>query len=166
MPKIWGFIKKHFLTKKFLSFGIIGVLNTGIHMLVYYLTFNNIEFEIFNSQINISLQLGAFWSNTIAFITASVFSYFANAIFTFKPKRKTTVQFSIVMIVYIVRLLTSSTLTSIFNTIAIQWFKFDYQANEILSLVAPLLASALLIPIAYFALDWVFKKTDTEKELI
>jgi putative flippase GtrA len=76
MPKIWGFIKKHFLTKKFLSFGIIGVLNTGIHMLVYYLTFNNIEFEIFNSQINISLQLGAFWSNTIAFITASVFSYF------------------------------------------------------------------------------------------
>jgi hypothetical protein len=70
------------------------------------------------------------------------------------------------MIVYIVRLLTSSTLTSIFNTIAIQWFKFDYQANEILSLVAPLLASALLIPIAYFALDWVFKKTDTEKELI
>ncbi len=157
MAKIWKFIKTHFLTKKFLTFGIIGVVNTGIHLVVYYLAYNIIlptENEI----------LLAFWSNTIAFVSASVFSYFANAIFTFKPKRKTTVQFSIVMLVFLLRWFISSSLTSLFDSIAINWLQFDYDAYSILSLVAPLFASALLIPIAYFALDWVFRKTDKEKE--
>ena len=156
MNKIWEFVKTHFLTKKFLTFGIIGVINTGIHLIVYYLAYNiilPIENEI----------LLAFWSNTVAFVSASIFSYFANAIFTFKPKRKSTVQFSIVMIVFLLRWFISSSLTSLFDSIAINWLQFDYEAHSILSLVAPLFASALLIPIAYFALDWVFRKTDKEK---
>ncbi len=151
MNKIWNFIKKHFLTKKFLTFGIIGVANTGIHMLVYYIFYN-------------PLDIGPFWSNTLAFITASVFSYFANAIFTFKPKKKSTVQFSVVMVVYLTRLLISSSLASLFDSMFINWFKIDYEASSLLSLLAPFLASALLIPIAYFALDWVFKKTDGSEE--
>ena len=150
MNKIWKFVKNNFLTKKFLTFGLIGVANTAIHMLVYYITYN-------------SFVLGPFWSNTLAFITASVFSYFANAIFTFKPKRKTTVQFSIVMFVYLTRLLISSGLTTLFDTLFLNTFNMDYSAYPMLELLAPLLASALLIPIAYFALDWVFKKTDTKK---
>ncbi|XMB71529.1 GtrA family protein [Mycoplasmatota bacterium WC30] len=151
MNKIWNFIKKHFLTKKFLTFGIIGVANTGIHMLVYYIFYNQ-------------LVIGPFWSNTLAFISASIFSYFANAILTFKPNKKSTVQFSIVMVVYLARLLISSSLTSLFDMIFINWFKINYDASSLLALLAPLLASALLIPIAYFALDWVFKKTDSSEE--
>ncbi len=157
MSKIWNFIKTHFLTKKFLTFGIIGVFNTGIHLLIYYL-FYNIIFT-FESEIS-----QAFWSNTIAFAGASTFSYFANAIFTFKPKRKSTVQFSIVILVFLARWFISSSLTSAFDSIAINWLKFNYETHKILSLVAPLFASALLIPIAYFALDWVFRKTDVKKE--
>ena len=153
MSKFWNLIKKYFLTKKFLTFGIIGVINTGIHLSVYYL-FYNIFFSIDN-------ELGlAFWSNTLAFASASTFSYFANAIFTFKPKRKSTVQFSIVMLVFLLRWFISSSLTSLFDSIGINWLNFDYEASSILSLAAPLLASGLLIPIAYFALDWVFRKTD------
>lgn len=159
MTKIWKFIKTHFLTRKFLTFGIIGVINTGIHLVVYYLAYN-IILPITNE------ILLAFWSNTIAFVSASVFSYFANAVFTFKPKRKTTVQFSIVMLVFLLRWFISSSLTSLFDSIAINWLHFDYDAHSILSLVAPLFASALLIPIAYFALDWVFRKTDKEKETV
>ncbi len=162
MTKIWMFIKTHFLTKKFLTFGLIGVANTGIHMLVYYLAYNAILINLFGLDINLSLELGPFWSNTIAFIIASVFSYFANAIFTFKPKRKSTVQFSVVMMVYALRLLISSSLTTLFDMIFINWFMIDYEVYNFFELLAPLLASALLIPIAYFALDWVFRRTDRE----
>lgn len=157
MNNIWNFIKKHFLTKKFLTFGIIGVINTGIHLLIYYL-FYNIIFP-FESEITL-----AFWSNTVAFIGASIFSYFANAIFTFKPKRKSTVQFSIVILVFLARWFISSSLASLFDSICINLLNFDYDKYHILSLIPPLFASALLIPIAYFALDWVFKKTDEKKD--
>lgn len=159
MTRIWDFVKTHFLTKKFLTFGIIGVANTGIHLLVYYLAYNNLI-------LTANLVVKAFWSNTIAFVAASIFSYFANAIFTFKPKRKSTTQFSVVMIVYLVRWFISSSLTSLFDSIFVNVFNFDYSSFKYLELLAPLLASALLIPIAYFALDWVFRKTDKEKNNI
>lgn len=155
MTKIWNFIKQHFLTKKFITFCIIGIMNTGIHMLVYYLFYNlilPIEGEAFL----------AFISNAIAFIAASVFSYFANAIFTFKPKQRNSTQFSIVMLVYLSRLFISSLITSGFNYAFIYWFNIDYEVYNYLELVPPFIGSALLIPIAYFALDWVFKKTDKE----
>lgn len=150
MSKLFLFIKKYFLTVKFLTFGIIGVMNTAIHLSIYWVAFNPFDF-------------GAFWSNTVAFIGASVFSYFANAIFTFKPKNKNTTQFSIVMLVFLLRLLMSNGLTSFFNYGMIYWIHADYAMNSWLTLVAPFLASALLIPIAYFALDFVFKKTDIKK---
>ena len=156
MSKIWGFIKTHFITKKFLTFGIIGVLNTGIHLVVYKICYNYIQIP---EEFFLSI---AFVSNSIAFISASIFSYFANAIYTFKPKKKSTSQFSIVMLVYFTRLLISSLLTSWFDYIFINLLNFDYNTYNYLELLAPLLASALLIPIAYFALDWVFKKTDKQ----
>ena len=157
MNKILDFIKKYFLTKKFLTFGIVGVINTGIHLLVYYIFYNYLfKFT--------EVVVQAFWSNTMAFASASVFSYFANALFTFKPKKRTTVQFSVVMSVFLLRWFLSSSLNSLFDYIAVIILKLDYEKYSILSLIAPLLASALLIPIAYFALDWVFKKTDVKKE--
>lgn len=155
MTKIWNFIKTHFITKKFLTFGIIGVMNTTIHMLVYYLSYNFI-IPITND------TLLAFVCNSVAFVSASVFSYFANAIFTFKPKQRTKSQFSIVMGVYLARLGISSLLTAGFDFAMLEWLNANYETYTYLELVAPLLGSALLIPIAYFALDWVFKKTDKE----
>lgn len=149
LNKLFDFVKKNFLTKKFLTFGFIGVLNTVISLSVYYVFYR-------------SFQLGAGLSNTIGFIVASVFSYFANAFFTFKPKNKSTTQFSIVMIVFVVRLLISDLLTILFNYIMLQGFHADYDAHKYLTIVAPFFASALLIPIAYFALDLVFKKTDVQ----
>jgi putative flippase GtrA len=142
------------LTKKFLTFGIIGLLNTLIHLLVYSSIYNE------NSSQFIG---GAFFSNAIAFIVASVFSYFANAYFTFKPKNKSTMQFSIVILVFLSRLIVSSLLAELFDFIVINWIGIDYAVYPIAKSIAPFFASALLIPIAYFALDIVFKKTDVEK---
>lgn len=171
LNKLWQFVKKHFLTKKFITFGVIGVVNTGIHLLIYNISYNNITSFVewiyklvsgTSGTVIIASASLAFVSNVIAFIVASVFSYFANAIFTFKPKNKNATQFTVVMGVYLTRLLISSLLTALFNYIALEWLLWDYILNPVLKSIPPFVASALLIPIAYFALDWVFKKTDRE----
>jgi len=154
LNKIWVFVKKNFLTKKFLTFGIIGILNTLIHLLVYSLIYDENTAGFIGS---------AFFSNAIAFIVASIFSYFANAYFTFKPKNKNTMQFSIVILVFLSRLIVSSLLAELFDFIVINWIGIDYAVYPIAKSIAPFFASALLIPIAYFALDIVFKKTDIAK---
>jgi putative flippase GtrA len=142
------------LTRKFLTFGVIGILNTFIHLLVYSLIYNENTTSFVGS---------AFFSNSIAFIVASIFSYFANAYFTFKPKNKSTMQFSIVILVFLSRLLVSSLLAELFDFMVINWVGIDYAVYPIAKSIAPFFASALLIPIAYFALDIVFKKTDVAK---
>ena len=147
MRKLWQFIKTKFLTKRFLIFGIVGVVNTLIHMVVYWLMYN-------------PLLLGAFVSNTGAFVTASVFSYFANALFTFKPTNRNKTQFAFVMGVFLARLLISDGLTVAFDYILQNWMHLDYDLNKFYSLIPTFTASVLLIPIAYFALAFVFKKTD------
>lgn len=160
MKKLWDLFRKNFLTKKFLSFGIIGVINTGIHMLIYWICFFPFGF----SQLTLSLgwtnaSLGAFLANAIAFIGASVFSYFANVIFTFRPENRSTGQFSLVMAVFVARMLLSSLLTTLFDSIIQNGFHVDYALHSWMAIIAPFFASALMIPIAYVALDFVFKKT-------
>ncbi len=146
MTKFFNFIKKHFLTVKFLSFGIVGVANTIIDTTAYYLMYT-------------LLNSGPFWAKTVAFITASIFSYFANVIFTFKPKKTSTAQFSIVFIVFGIRWLISASLAWIFDEAFLSILNVDTYPNHYMVIIPSILASALLIPIAYFALDWVFKKT-------
>ncbi len=126
-------------------------MNTGIDTLVYYLMYWTID-------------PGAFLSKTVAFFTASIFSYFANVIFTFKPKNRSAAQFSIVMFIFGLRWLISASLAWLFDYGFINWLHIDFQSNKFLSVMPSLLASALLIPIAYFALDWIFRKTGEEKE--
>lgn len=157
MKKLWIFIKTHFLTKKFLTFGIIGVVNTLIHMGIYWVFYH----WVLTGDIKESLV--AFFANTAAFIGASTFSYFANAIFTFKPTHKSTMQFTIVLGVFLARLLISNLLTTGFDYAIIHWVKLDYQLTPWTTVIAPFLGSVFLIPIAYFALDYVFRKTDVKK---
>lgn len=150
MSNILRFIKQNFLSKKFITFGIIGLVNTFIHMLVYGIFYQD-------------FQAGAFLSNVIAFVSASVFSYLANAYFTFKPTHKSSMQFGVVMLVFLMRLVVSSFLTSVFDYIVIEWIQIDYAVYPIATYIAPFFASALLIPVAYFILDIVFKKTSDYK---
>jgi len=157
LKKIWTFIRTNFLTTKFLSFGIIGVVNTLIHMGIYWVFYHH----VFSSSTSESVV--AFLSNTAAFIGASTFSYFANAFFTFKPKHKSTMQFTIVLGVFLARLLISSLLTTGFDYAIIHWVKLNYELYPWTTVIAPFLGSVFLIPIAYFALDYVFHKTDVKK---
>jgi len=151
LNKFFNFVKKHFLTKKFLTFGLVGVANTAIDTIVYYTMYS-------------LLDTGPFWAKTVAFTTASVFSYFANVIFTFKPKKTSTVQFSIVFLVFGARWLISASLAWLFDKAFLGILNADVYPHHYMVIIPSILASALLIPIAYFALDWVFKKTDVKKE--
>jgi putative flippase GtrA len=157
LKRLWIFVKNNFLTRKFLTFGIIGVINTLIHMGIYWI-FYNVVF-----QEGTSSGVAAFVSNTVAFIGASTFSYFANAVFTFTPTRRSAVQFSIVLLVFLVRLLISNLLTTGFDYAIIHWVELDYALHPWTSVIAPFLGSVFLIPIAFFALDAVFRKTDVKK---
>lgn len=159
MNKIWTFIKKYFLTRKFITFGIIGVVNTLIHMLVYGMIYN-----LLSDQTSYLSAMIAFIANAIAFVSASTFSYFANAYFTFKPKHKTTVQFSAVILVFLARWLVSSLMAAGFDYTVVHWIGLDYEIYPLAKYIAPFLASALLIPVAYLALNIVFKKTSDIKE--
>ena len=154
MAKIWNFIRNNFLTKKFLIFGIIGLLNTLIHWAVY----TPIRDEAVDS-----FFAGAFFANSVAFVVASVFSYFANAYFTFKPENKNATQFSVVFLTFLSRWLISSLLTWLFDYIILNWIGLDYAVYPITEYIAPFMASAILIPVAYFVLDFIFKKTDIKK---
>ncbi|MDD4183815.1 MAG: GtrA family protein [Candidatus Izemoplasmatales bacterium] len=155
--KIINFIVKNFLTRKFITFGIIGIINTGIHLLVYWLVHNAL------TGVVASDAWLAFLANTVAFVSASVFSYFANAIFTFKPQNRNTLQFVTVILVFLARLLISNGLTAGFDYIIVNWFNANYTLYPITKIIAPFMGSVLLIPIAYFALDYVFKKTGEKK---
>jgi putative flippase GtrA len=145
LNKVWLFVKTRFLTRKFLTFGIIGVINTLIDALVYGLFFNEIT-------------AGAFLSKSASFIVASVFSYFANAFFTFKPESRNAKQFFAVMLVFLVRLVLSGVLAAGIDYVVTAGFGVDYAAAPAAVYIAPFFSSALMIPVAYFALDAVFRK--------
>lgn len=148
MTRIVAFVKTHFLTKKFLTFGIIGVVNTAIDWLIYLLFYNEIVPGI------------AFVSKGAAFIVASVFSYFANALFTFKPTSRNARQFTVVMFVFLVRLFFTIALAQAIDYALISGFGIDYVLHPAAKSITPILSSAVMIPVAYFALDAVFRKYD------
>lgn len=159
MNKLWQWIKGTFLTRKFITFGAIGVVNTLIHMGIYGLVYN-----LMDDTTALMSSFIAFIANAVAFVAASTFSYFANAYFTFKPKHKTTMQFSAVFLVFLTRWLISSLLAAGFDYMVVNGFDVNYDLYPLAKYIAPFMASALLIPIAFVALNIVFKKTSDIKE--
>lgn len=158
--KVWLFIRNNFLTWKFISFGLVGLVNTAIDLGVYGFCLRALHFEDWAIG---DWRPGTFLAGALAFIVASVFSYFANAIITFKPQKKSATQFSAVMAVFLVRLLISGLLTTFFDFLM---FKIvpSYDGTGWMNFIPRFFASALLIPIAFFALDYVFKKTGTKND--
>jgi len=146
LNRIWTFVKTHFLTRKFLTFGVIGVVNTAIDSLVYLLFFD----LLFPGIVFVARGAG--------FIVASIFSYFANALFTFKPASRNATQFGVVMAVFLIRMLITMGLAEAVNFIVETKLGVDYDLVPAAKLITPILSSAIMIPIAYFALDVVYRR--------
>ena len=140
-----NFIRKMFKTffsKAFIIFCIIGVLNTLVHLGVY----NAVLLVTWWSQA-VMVVIG----NTIAFIAASLFSYWANATFTYR-QRVEKKSFILSAITFLMRLLLSDALISLFNQIIEEqgWF-------ELLPW-APIPATMILIPLQFLVFNRIFNK--------
>lgn len=139
--KLINQIKKLF-TINFIKFCIIGVINTVIHLLVYN-TFKT--FVIDNGTI----------ANTLAFITASIFSYWANTKFTYKEHiNKNT--FILSMITFLIKLLMSNGLEWLFRYI------FTSSSLEKLIPLIPIFITAILTPLQFFVFNKIFDGKDEE----
>lgn len=141
-PKLIDLIKS-VLTISFLKFCIVGVINTVIHIIIY----------------NLLYQYGGTFANTIAFIFASIFSYFANAMFTYKEKVKTRT-FILSILVFIVKLIISDLLEYGFTSL------FSNTNLDYLIPYNPLFITTILLPLQFLVFNKIFKEKQSENEIV
>lgn len=135
-------IFKRLYQSRFIRFCLIGVVNTIIHLVIYNLLLNEID-KVVLSQI-------------IAFIIASLFSYWANTLFTYREKmrRKT---FYLSMLTFIIKLLLNAGLAKAFEMLFI-WLKFIS-----LKKIIPLFITAILLPLQFLVFNKIFEKSGEYK---
>lgn len=164
MKKLWNLIKTKFLTKKFLTFVIIGVMNTIINTVVYRLVilvsdliaehYGVIDIstaEAGGAAYYISMGL----ATLLAFCLASLFSYYANARFTYQQKEKDSKTFLEALIAYVLRF----TITYLFTLLIA--FIFNLIFKDSYRTIANLCASIIMIPPFFLVLGLIFKRTKT-----
>ena len=132
------------ISEKFIRFCIIGVVNTIIHLIIYNL---------------LRVKYGGTIATTIAFIAASLFSYFANSLYTYKTeiKKKT---FFLAMIVFSVKLLLNDGLEF--------WFSYLFTELGLLELIKlnPIFITAIILPLQFLVFNRIFKEPNYDKNKI
>ncbi|HNZ50003.1 MAG TPA: GtrA family protein [Bacilli bacterium] len=137
-----NFINK-FLTRNFVVFCIIGVINTLIHWGVYLLLY----------------QKSVLIANTLAFIVASLFSYWANATFTYHEKT-TSKTFMLSFLTFLGKLVLSDSFAFLFEL----WFKT--MNWPLLIKLIPFFVTMILLPMQFLVFNRIFKKPRPEEEKI
>lgn len=159
IKRFWHWGVNKFCNRKFITFCIIGVLNTLIHLVTLYLMYE--LFELVNIlQTEKLLTIKVLIGNAIAFIVASTFSYFANNYITFKNKTSSKKTFVESMIIFIARFGLTELLTFIFVSI----FRLCKLGDIWIKYVGPFSASVIMIPIAYIFLAKVLDHTLKDKK--
>ncbi len=167
MSKAGNFIKEKFLSKKFLSFVIIGCINTLINTLVYKGVI--IIFDFFSETDISTAETGGIiyyismaTATLLAFVIASLFSYYANAKFTYKQKKKDSRTFGEASLAFTLRF----ALTYLFTLLIAFLFTLIFKDNlpSWYRTLSNLIASVIMIPPFYLALGWVFKRTKKRLE--
>ena len=170
MNKLWPFFKDKFLSKQFIVFVIIGFMNTAINFVVLWLSekgFSSLYEVITNNPLDNQSILGSIFriiSVSLAFIIATIFSYFANSRFAFNNKDYSFKKLMETLGVLLIRLLIVIVLTEI-----VVWlFTFtdinNYLSSETSDSLANLVASVLMIPAAYLVLEKLLKVKEREDE--
>ena len=159
IKRFWKWGVNKFWNKKFITFCIIGVLNTLIHLATLYLMYRLFELmNILQSEnlVTIKVLIG----NAVAFIVASTFSYFANNYITFKNKTSDKKTFIESMIIFLARFGLTELLTFIFVSI----FRECKLGDIWIKYVGPFSASIIMIPIAYIFLAKVLDHSSKEEK--
>lgn len=127
---------------QFIKFCIIGVINTIIHLIIY------------NA---LRIDYGGTIATTIAFIVASIFSYFANSLFTYK-KNVNKKTFILSMLVFIIKLMLNDGLELLFS--------YVFKKINILELIKfnPIFITIIILPIQFLVFNKIFKETVYENK--
>lgn len=127
--------------KYFLKFAIVGGLNTVIHLVIY----------------NIALTvLTIVLSQMIAFILASVFSYFANVKFTYNKKAEVTT-FTLAMIIFGFKLGLNALLAFGFQELLIVLLLTNFNS------IIPIFITICLLPLQFLLFNVLFGVNKKEK---
>lgn len=170
MKKLINLIKSKFLTKQFISFVIIGFINTLINFIVLWCSetgLNNIIEAITGKEIvinSIPNYIVRILSVTLAFLIATIFSYFANSRFSFNNKNYSIKKLMETIGVLLIRLIIVIILTECFVIILGYTNLSDIVSNETSDSIANLLASILMIPAAYLVLEKILKVNNEENK--
>ena len=159
IKKLWRWGINKFWNKKFITFCIIGVLNTLIHLGTLWTMYKIFEAANVLQEENLE-TVKVLLGNAVAFIVASTFSYFANNYITFKNKKSDTKSFVESMIIFLARFGLTELLTFIFVSI----FKALKLGEVWIKYVGPFSASIIMIPIAYIFLAKVLDHSNDKKE--
>lgn len=159
IKRVWNWGVKKFLNRKFITFCIIGVLNTLVHLGTLYLMYKLFEVTQALQEENL-VTVKVLIGNAIAFIVASTFSYFANNYITFRNKTSDKKTFAESMIIFLARFGLTELLTFIFVSI----FKACKLGDIWIKYVGPFSASIIMIPIAYIFLAKVLDHSNEGKD--
>ncbi|HHX79639.1 MAG TPA: hypothetical protein GX692_01040 [Acholeplasmataceae bacterium] len=128
-------IFKTFFSRNFIIFCIIGIINTLVHLAIF----------------NLLLAVSTLLANTVAFITASVFSYFANATFTYRSKTNHS-SFIQAMLTFLAKLFLSNALTLGFEKLILHFNK-----PELIKYI-PIPVTFIILPFQFLVFNRIFKK--------
>ena len=122
------------IKKYALKFSIIGVLNTLIHLAIFAV---------------ITQFASVVVAQVVAFIIASVFSYFANTRVTYQQEAEVKT-FTWVVVVYVVRLGLNALLAYAFEQVLISLSLSQFE------LLIPIMITAVLLPLQFIAFNVIF----------
>lgn len=134
---------KRLVQSRFIKFCVIGVINTIIHLVIYVLLLRQTD-QVVISQI-------------VAFIIASLFSYWANTLFTYQEKMQKRT-FYLAMLTFILKLLLNALLAKIFEMLLIQ---LDLESFK---KIIPLFITAILLPLQFLVFNKIFEKSGELEE--
>lgn len=166
MNKLFRWIKEKFLNKSFLSFVIIGIINTIINtILVWFVSKCFVWIKGSDILADDPLYVWSVGVSTfVAYVGASLFSYFANAHFTYNQDKKDTKTFIEAVISFALRYGLTWVLTWAFGLLLTYLFRNTNLSQETITTIANLIASIIMIPPFYFMLGFVFKRTKKRLE--
>ena len=146
-------IKETFFNKKFITFCIIGFLAYLIHQGIYSLYIN--VFHFYDDSYHLI-------STAIAFILASIFTYLANAKFTYNTNssKKTVIQS---IIVFILKFLLTEGITLGIMAIIKSNFTPQDTFYKIVDTMLPLILTCITLILQFLAFNVIFKKKDKQE---
>lgn len=150
-------IKKIFLNKKFITFCIIGILAYLIHQSIYLL---------YTKAFNFYDDKNHLLSTAIAFIIASIFTYFANAKFTYNTNTTSSTALKSI-VVFILKFLLTEGITLLIMAIMNHNVDSSSLFYKIIDTLLPLILTCITLILQFLAFNVIFKSKemiDNEKK--